>query len=96
MTRKQTSWRVPDGAGLRWRSWDGDHVLYHGASGDTHHVSAVAAAALRYLETQPAGIEQLSRHLERQLGLEAGPEFVGQLEQMLGRFDELGLVEVVS
>ena len=93
MTRTHTRWRIPEGAGLRWRSWNGDHVLYHGASGDTHHVSAVAAAAIHQLESGPATVEQLCRHLEQTLGLRADRELVGQLEEMLERFDELGLIE---
>ena len=49
MTASPTRWKVHANSDLRWRSWQDDSVLYHGASGDTHLLDPVAAEALHFL-----------------------------------------------
>jgi hypothetical protein len=38
----ERSWRLADIGPVRFRSWDGEVVLYLEKSGDTHHVTGVA------------------------------------------------------
>ncbi|MFZ0106860.1 MAG: hypothetical protein WAK92_08360 [Thiobacillus sp.] len=46
-------WRIPPEADLRHREWDGEHVFYHGAAGDTHRFSEASALILLQLMTAP-------------------------------------------
>jgi PqqD family protein of HPr-rel-A system len=56
-------WRVPPEADLRHRSWDGEHVFYHGAAGDTYRLSEAAAAVLLRLMRGEADEQALFREL---------------------------------
>lgn len=86
-------WRVRAGADLRWRAWGDDVVVYHGASGDTHRVNAVTAAALRGLERGSATVEELRAAIEAELGLEPDGALGERLLDLLWELDDLGIVE---
>ena len=47
-------WRVPAGADLRYRVWEGEYVVFQGAAGDTHRLSEAAARVLLQLIAAPA------------------------------------------
>ena len=89
-------WCVPEGTDLRWRSWDGEFVAYHCASGDTHLLQPVAAAALMRLQKEPATIEELTRGVSEELGLGPEPGLSNQFQQWIQRLDELGLIERID
>lgn len=46
-------WRIPLEADLHHREWDGEHVFFHGAAGDTHRFSDAAALILLQLMAAP-------------------------------------------
>lgn len=50
----ERTWRVPIDADLRFRVWDGEYVVFHGAAGDTHRLSETAALVLLQLIAAPA------------------------------------------
>ena len=53
-------WRIPLEADLRHREWEGEHVFFHGAAGDTHRFSEAAALVLLHLMTTPANEAELA------------------------------------
>jgi PqqD family protein of HPr-rel-A system len=53
-------WRIPLEADLRHREWEGEHVFFHGAAGDTHRFSEAAAQVLLHLMTTSATETELS------------------------------------
>ena len=80
---------------LQWRQWDqGEHVVYHADSGETHFLNESAAEVLRFLERQPAGIPEVMLHL-RERGKLAGDQTRETIEALVDRFEDLGLVELV-
>jgi PqqD family protein of HPr-rel-A system len=88
-------WGLPEDVGLLWRSWDEEVIVFNQASGQTHLLDALSAAALRELEQHPRTLTELAGHLAEQYGL--GP--VDLRERLIGicrRFDELGLAEPVD
>ena len=56
-------WRVLHASALHWRAWDGECVLYHTLSGDTHRLNHLAARALELLAATPMSAEQLTHRL---------------------------------
>ena len=56
-------WRIPLEADLRHREWEGEHVLFHGAAGDTHRFSEAAALVLLHLMTTSANEAELAAML---------------------------------
>jgi PqqD family protein of HPr-rel-A system len=89
------AWKVLQGATLLWRQWDGEYIVYNSASGDTHLLNPIAAAALRCLEQSPADVVHLTEWVVSEQGLEPEPELRQHLEKLLTQFEELGLIEVV-
>ncbi|OYY95221.1 MAG: hypothetical protein B7Y41_01555 [Hydrogenophilales bacterium 28-61-23] len=57
------TWRIPLEADLRHREWDGEHVFFHGAAGDTHRFSEATALILLRLMAAPADQASLARLL---------------------------------
>lgn len=86
-------WRVPANADFRWRAWDGEFVLYHCNSGDTHRMNAFSAEVLRALGEQPATSAELLRQLSTRLALEPDETLRANLEALLARFHDFGLIE---
>ncbi len=79
-----------------WRSWDADeHVVYHTVSGDTHLLNGVAAAVLRCLQKESVSTEELVGRVSHTLSIEPTLEFKREIERLLDRFDQLGLIELV-
>jgi len=90
------TWRVPPTAGLRWRSWEGEHVVYHRESGDMHLLNPVAAEALKLLETGPASVDDLTDRVAARLGPAPARELRREMGELLATFDDLGLIEPVD
>lgn len=89
-------WTASDPSKLLWRVWDDDCVVFDCRSGEIHLLNPVAAEALKLLEERPADANDLTRELGAALGQAPAPEFRGHIEDLLGRFDELGLIEPVE
>ena len=65
----EPQWRVVPGSRFRWREWDGEFVLYHENSGDTHRLNALGARALAMLGASPVGTAELSERLAHDFDL---------------------------
>jgi len=89
-------WRVASRTPLRWRGWNGDWVVYHPGSGDTHLLDPLAADALRLLEASPAGVAALIERLAGSAAAPAAEKLGAAVESMLRVFDEVGLIEPVD
>ena len=63
MTGDLQRWQVPRDADLRHREWDGEHVFFHGAAGDTHRLSSAAAVVLLELMARPCDEHRLAEAL---------------------------------
>ena len=89
---------APIEAGERWvlcgswrhREWDGEHVIYSEASGNTHQVTAEGLAVLEALGQGPASAEDLVARLG---GDPSSGDAVIWMVGTLTTFARLGLVE---
>jgi PqqD family protein of HPr-rel-A system len=88
-------WRVPAGRELRWRSWDGEHLVYHANSGDTHRLNAVGASVLRAIEGSGVETGQLVDRVAADLQVERST-LIGPIAELLARFEDLGLIESID
>ncbi len=96
MSHDPCLWRVGSRLPLRWRGWDGEWVVFHPESGDTHLLDPLAAEALRYLESAPATTATLVRHLVDGPSAPDAGELPGIVEQLLSVLDDAGLIEPVD
>ncbi|MFQ5488776.1 MAG: HPr-rel-A system PqqD family peptide chaperone [Gammaproteobacteria bacterium] len=84
-----TRWRLVADVEFLTREWDGEFVLYHQGSGDTHLLEGVAAHIFRILLQHPASPADLSAVCPEQ----ASP---AELNHILGRLQRLDIVEPIS
>lgn len=88
-------WRIPPEADLRHREWDGEHVFFHGAAGDTHRLSEAAAVILLHLTTAPSSEAQLAQRLSE--AAEVAPaEVSALLADILAELARLEFTEPVA
>jgi PqqD family protein of HPr-rel-A system len=88
-------WRVPAGRELRWRSWDGEELVYHANSGDTHRLNAVGAAVLRAIDGPALGTPDLVDRVAAALAVDRNT-LIAPVAELLARFEDLGLIESVD
>jgi PqqD family protein of HPr-rel-A system len=55
-----TRWQIAENAQLKFRFWDDECVLYHGASGDTHRLPELVGRLLQQLMRVPADMDSLA------------------------------------
>lgn len=89
---RKFTWTVPSTVTLRFHTWDEETIVYHCQSGDAHLLNPVAAAALKILLEGPITETDLSARLADDLDLETAPELSCQIQTLLQKFDELGLI----
>lgn len=46
-------WQADETADLAWRHWDGEYVVHHALSNDTHRLSELAGLVLIRLHAEP-------------------------------------------
>lgn len=82
-------WQIPTEADLRHREWDGEHVFFHGAAGDTHRFSEAAAMVLQRLMEEASNESTLAGLLA-----EAAEVDIAEAQAALGAIlDELARLE---
>jgi len=95
-------WRVLHASALHWRWWDGECVVYHSLSGDTHRLNALAGRALEKLAAEPMSADMLAERLSKTPGGSTeGPDHPALtvplsrtiLDELLSRLNALGLIE---
>lgn len=92
MTLGRVLWQLRPGLLLRYRSWDQDeYVLFNNLSGDTHLVDAATIEVLTALHAQAHSLEALGSALQ----LEADPEALAALDELLHELRRLALVDCV-
>lgn len=89
---KESLWQLHGGAPLMWVECGGDYIVFHRDSGETHYLNDFSALVLRCMEGGPITASDLCNRLIELLG-DDNPGLVTQLDSLLTRFDQLGLVE---
>jgi PqqD family protein of HPr-rel-A system len=85
-------WAVPDANALAWRVWDDEFLVYHTASGRTHHLNFLAGEALRSLEAEAADVGELIRRLAHQFEIAEDSPSLQTIDRLIRELDELGLI----
>lgn len=88
-------WRIPPEADLRHREWDGEHVFFHGAAGDTHRFSEASALILLQLMTAPSSESFLTTLLAEAASV-APAEAAAALVDILRELARLEFVELAA
>lgn len=89
-------WQITPGFDLCWREWDGECIVYHTGTADTHYIDAVGVIILKYLEQGNASVNDVVSHLAPHF-LESEKIEEQDLEKTVTRhlegYQSLGLIE---
>ena len=92
----QPHWRIVPGSRFRWREWDGEFVLYHENSGDTHRLNPLGARAVRLLLASAASARELTGRIAAESPMDGNATLESSIDQLLVHLHALGLVEPVA
>ncbi len=87
-------WRLITNSSLLRRSWgEGQEVVFHSGSGDTHLLNDVASELLYCLEEANLTCDELAERCAVRFDAEPDDGFKKHVAEIVGQFDELGLIE---
>lgn len=86
-------WRLLEPAGLAWRCWDDEYIVFHPWSGKTHYLDVTAGAVFEMLLDHAATVRDLAATLADLADTPAADGLSAVVQQVLRRFDEVGLAE---
>lgn len=90
--RSQAVWVAADPEQLVWARWDDGATLLHRPSGKTHFLNPASVFLLELFGRGPLDARDAAAALARQERVEPSPAYVAQIEVILRRFEQLGLV----
>lgn len=85
--REEVRWRLHADARLRWRYWDEECVLFHGAAGNTHRIAQPVGQLLEALVSGEATADNLSESIDLELA---------DVQLALQEMRRLGIVECLE
>lgn len=88
-------WRISGDEPLVWRVWDGVSVIYHPLSGDTQILDVSTAEIVRSIDRLQPSKGDLCAILARFLEVECDVEIEKAVTQIVGKLDDLGIVEPI-
>ncbi|MGI9343460.1 MAG: HPr-rel-A system PqqD family peptide chaperone [Gammaproteobacteria bacterium] len=86
-------WLAASSDDLLWAEWGGDHVAFHRPSGSTHLLNAASRHLLTSVLTKPLSANEIARVLAEGDESDLDSQYVDDIEAMLDRFEQLGLVD---
>jgi PqqD family protein of HPr-rel-A system len=92
-TTNERLWRLPPNANFNWTQCGEEHIVFHPASGETHYLNDLSALTLRFLEDGPSTAAGLHQRISDFLDIDAEMALKQQIDALLVRFDQLGIVE---
>jgi len=90
---RELLWKVAGDEELVWRTWEGDCIVYHPLSGDTQLLDVSIAEVLRQVSISPRTHADLCQRLAEFLDVGDDPELAKAVTQILGKLDDLGIIE---
>jgi len=91
--RPGDSWRSLPSEDRYWAEFDSEYVLFHRPSGRTHFLNHSAFLLLEEVLSEPLHAPTVAERLAQAHGEPNSEGFSGQVEALLVRLEELGLVE---
>jgi len=88
-------WQMLGDEPLRFRSWDGEYIVYSPFSGSTHRLDSTAGYLIELLTDGAKNSENLYHASSQFLGNVNDDRFRSSIDSVLEILDELGLIEKV-
>lgn len=88
-----TRWIAAEIGSLLWWEVGEDYVLFHRPSSKTHFVNRATFLLLDQVLSDPVDLATAAARLARAQRLPAGDTFLREVEALLVRLEQLGLVE---
>jgi PqqD family protein of HPr-rel-A system len=91
--RIEWSWRTVRGDTLKWRCWAGDYVVFNPLSGHTHFLDIVTGQILTLLMAGSCTASAVRSSLSRFLEVPDDDKLAANVDDILMRLEDAGLVE---
>ena len=86
-------WRLNPQSSLHYRHWDHEWVVFDEASGQTHEMDTIAAAAVMQCEGGWVSLSNIAQGVMADLELPEDTDLIDRLTPLLRQFTDLGLLE---
>jgi len=93
ISRPDVHWKSPPAEDRCWVEFDSEYVLFHRPSGRTHFLNHAAFLLLEEILSDPGNAADAANRLAQAHGEMGNEGFPGQVQALLLRLEELGLVE---
>ena len=90
----QRIYRVNPAARLHWREWDGQHVVYDDASGDTHLLDDFGTRLVHRLGGAPQRLDELAAACADERGVTVDGALAYEVKAALDRLVVAGLLDI--
>lgn len=78
---------------LHWREWEGSALVYQEVSGSTHLLNPLSARVLSSIAAGASAADEIADRVARELDLEPDDSVRSQVDIVLSRLRESGLIE---
>ena len=95
MQTARLSWRLPAGADVAWRCWDGDYVVFNPLSGNTHCLDIVTGEVLKAVMEGDGEASSIASRTAEFLDVEQDDKLSATVAEILERLEGAGLIEGV-
>lgn len=85
-------WRAGDQNDIIWAGWNGEYVAFHRPSGATHFLNLTSKQLLEDILVEPKDAAQIATALSRCASSDDEAADPNEIQSILDRFEELGLV----
>lgn len=89
-------WKTLGDEPLRFRSWDGDYIVYSPFSGQTQRLNITAGYLIELLIDGPRTAEIFYKDLSEHLEMHDDDTFKSSIDGVLNVLSELDLIEKIS
>lgn len=89
-------WRSVNFSSLMIEEWNEEFTVFQPDSGKTHFLNLMGMQIILSLTQSPASTEAISQLLARQFQLTFNEDFSSHIDEILHRFETLGLIEKIK
>ena len=85
-------WDIPGNEQLSWRSWDGDYVVFHAFSGQTHRLDLLSGEVLKVMMDGPVSAEVICTRVAAFLETDNDTHVAQAVTKLISGLEDAGLI----
>ena len=86
-------WKAVHPRFLIWTQWEDTFVVFQRQAGTTHYLNQICHRLVTEVLVTPSTVDQIAAQMPKEDGAESDANYALELEDLLMRLEQLGLVE---